>query len=407
MRPTWRCPICLLAIAIAIGVACDATGPRVARLTINPDTTALVEGESVRLVASAFDENGALVPNSAITWSAETKTPYDPVPPRVEVRDGIVRFLPGATVPMITPIVTIRAQSGSVADTAAVWLQRKTDSLFLRYQATTVAPGARFDVMPVVVSPPFEIACVEYVGDVALRAGFSSSRPEVASWSRSDDICFRGWRFTAHAEGQAELSLAYGGRTARIALTVRQPTLTSMDAVQRCGLTSDGEAWCKGDNGVGQLGTLTALYVQPPYTKYQQGSAVPIRVDTPVPFVLLQTAGRSTCGLTRDQGRVFCWGLGDRGALGSAVGQENCEYIRSSTSPPPVVPTCSFVPIVVDRGLAEQLRFDSLESNAPGQRCGHVTARGPSSASMTTVDETWCWGENYGAPPQRRPAMFQ
>lgn len=67
-----------------------------------------------------------------------------------------------------------------------------------------------------------------------------------------------------------------------------------------CALTRDGAAYCWGNYGVSTSNT-------------------PVLVPTPEPFVALEAGDRATCGITRDTGKIYCWGVNDNGQLGDGT----------------------------------------------------------------------------------------
>jgi alpha-tubulin suppressor-like RCC1 family protein len=64
-----------------------------------------------------------------------------------------------------------------------------------------------------------------------------------------------------------------------------------------CGLTTQGVAYCWGNNDSGQLGTQTTNW-----------SRQPVRVVTALRFRSLALGWRHVCGLTNDS-QVYCWGV--------------------------------------------------------------------------------------------------
>jgi alpha-tubulin suppressor-like RCC1 family protein len=88
--------------------------------------------------------------------------------------------------------------------------------------------------------------------------------------------------------------------------------------VHACGLTSDGTAYCWGDNEDGQLGTTTTETCDPsaggglPVTC----SSSPVKVNTTLKFTALAAGYSHTCGLVAN-GDAYCWGRNERGQLGT------------------------------------------------------------------------------------------
>ena len=73
-----------------------------------------------------------------------------------------------------------------------------------------------------------------------------------------------------------------------------------------CGLTSDGRAYCWGDNAFGEIGDGTTT-----------GRLTPVAVAGGLHFRQL-TAGFSTCGVTTDR-LAYCWGQNLNGVLGDGT----------------------------------------------------------------------------------------
>jgi hypothetical protein len=87
--------------------------------------------------------------------------------------------------------------------------------------------------------------------------------------------------------------------------------VTAGDA-HTCGLTVQGEAWCWGAGGEGQLGNGdTASHL------------LPVRVRGGFRFATLAAGARHTCGLTL-VGQLLCWGLNDHGQLGIGTTVPHC-----------------------------------------------------------------------------------
>jgi alpha-tubulin suppressor-like RCC1 family protein len=118
-----------------------------------------------------------------------------------------------------------------------------------------------------------------------------------------------------------------------------------------CGLTTDGAAYCWGENERGQVGDGT--------TTDRHG---PMPVDIGLSFAGIDAGAAHTCGLTSD-GTARCWGSNDRGQLGDGT-------TTSRSAPVAVAGSHNFVVIVAGG-------FDV------GQTCG-----------LTSNGAAYCWGDN-------------
>jgi alpha-tubulin suppressor-like RCC1 family protein len=125
-----------------------------------------------------------------------------------------------------------------------------------------------------------------------------------------------------------------------------------------CALTSDGSAYCWGDNERGQLGIGTGGFGEEDLTSHP--APAPVLGD--LTFTALSAGlGRHTCGLT-GAGAAYCWGENTFGALGNG-----------STGDSPV-------PVPVSGGHA----FAQLVAGGfIGHTCG-----------LTSSGVAYCWGEN-------------
>jgi alpha-tubulin suppressor-like RCC1 family protein len=117
-----------------------------------------------------------------------------------------------------------------------------------------------------------------------------------------------------------------------------------------CGLTAAGEAWCWGDNQFGQLGDGTTT-----------SSAVPVQVESPVPFASIQTGYFHSCGVATT-GELWCWG--EQEASPGAFG----------AMPVGLYPT--------PQTLHEEFRFTQL---SPGRNY---------TCALNTEQAAFCWGSD-------------
>jgi len=90
-----------------------------------------------------------------------------------------------------------------------------------------------------------------------------------------------------------------------------------------CGLTSQGHAYCWGDNGAGQLGvcsTSDTCFGRPCTTK-------PLLVPMERPVALLAGGTGTTCAITVD-GVAYCWGFNQGGKLGDGTTISRCTPVK-------------------------------------------------------------------------------
>lgn len=122
-----------------------------------------------------------------------------------------------------------------------------------------------------------------------------------------------------------------------------------------CALTAQGDAWCWGENGNGQLGIGSFDGV---------AHSVPALVSASLKFTTLTAGGgNQVCGLTA-AGAAYCWGYNSNGALGDGS--------RGRSSP---------LPVPVSGGIV----FTHLV--AGGYSSGHT-------CGLTSSGVGYCWGDN-------------
>ncbi|MGH7515451.1 MAG: RCC1 domain-containing protein, partial [Gemmatimonadales bacterium] len=167
-----------------------------------------------------------------------------------------------------------------------------------------------------------------------------------------------------------------------------------------CAVTLDDVAYCWGYNGNGQVGDGA---VEP------AGRATPVRVLGALVWSELTGGGEHTCGLTQ-AGRIYCWGLNDRGQLG--IGNTSPRL-----KPVPVSGGQQFRQVDVGgfhscaitlTGLAYCWGFNrwggigdgtTADRLTPGAVAGvrkfdHVDAGGYHTCGVTLAQRTFCWGFN-------------
>jgi alpha-tubulin suppressor-like RCC1 family protein len=173
------------------------------------------------------------------------------------------------------------------------------------------------------------------------------------TWSSSDEDCASvssAGLVTAAAFGTATISATADGVSGSCSLTVAEVFLAVTGGfAHTCGLTSAGDAYCWGGNGVGQLGDGTT-------TDWH----TPVPVSGGLGFAAVSAGVYHTCALTTD-GSAYCWGNNMHGQLG----------IGSSDLDPHMSPEA------VSGGLA----------------FATVSAGESHTCAVTTDGDAYCWGD--------------
>ena len=148
-----------------------------------------------------------------------------------------------------------------------------------------------------------------------------------------------------------------------------------------CALSTSGAAYCWGLNNAGQLGANTTDRCRDEGGE-QPCAKTPLVVSGDNTYIAITAGAAHTCALTAD-GRAFCWGLHDSGAIGSDSAKTPCPNDASLTC------QVRAVPVVGD------LRFSS------------IVAGGFHTCALTAEGRAYCWGlDNQGQlgvgnPPDR------
>ena len=306
---------CGLALLIALVPACSsdndptATNPEpVASVTVTPNAPALVLGATALLSATLHDAAGNVLEDRVITWVSSESAVVT-----VEAT-GLIRA-------MAQGQATITATSEGKSGTAAVSVS------VLSFVA--VATGGAH-------------TCALTVNGAAHCWG-------------------RGEAGQLGIPPPATICIGIGFRCSMIPVPVQGgisfARLTGGGA-HTCGLTSDGTAYCWGQNANGQLGDGT---FNPKNT--------PVRVSTSLRFTMINAGEEHTCALTGD-GAALCWGRNDGGQLGDGT-----TVARSTPTP-----------------VAMNLAFQVIDAGGYG---GPVNNPFPSfTCALTTAGDAYCWGEN-------------
>ena len=172
-----------------------------------------------------------------------------------------------------------------------------------------------------------------------------------------------------------------------------------------CGIDTNGDTWCWGENAWGQLGNGT-----------KTASVSPVQVLGGHVFVRLAVHGFHACGLTA-VGAAYCWGSNLNGELGSPGVVNACAPYDCSTTPQAVSGGHVFSSIVAGSyhtcaiddggaawcwGAADKRGNGGTPTAEPSDLVlvsgnhtwGQVTAGSDHTCGVTDLDQGYCWGAN-------------
>ncbi|WP_413612598.1 RCC1 domain-containing protein [Bdellovibrio sp. HCB-110] len=124
----------------------------------------------------------------------------------------------------------------------------------------------------------------------------------------------------------------------------------------KCATVANGDAYCWGNNNVGQLGNGTTT-----------ASDLPVKVNSTKKFVQITLGHEHSCALD-DQGDVYCWGRGVNNTLGNGLNVDQSSPVRVL-----------------------------LPSSAKLVEAGSFA-----TCAIATDDKIYCWGQGFSGPaPQQ------
>ena len=142
-----------------------------------------------------------------------------------------------------------------------------------------------------------------------------------------------------------------------------------------CALTSSGEAYCWGEDEVGQIGNASAVLRNCRVTggaTFTTCVAEPTLVDSAgMQFTRLAAGHGHTCAVGTN-GLGYCWGVNGFGQLGNTT----------CATPTCIVPTPGAVNFSVPTTLT------------------NIRARGESTCAISSRPEAFCWGLGFGGVPK-------
>jgi len=182
-----------------------------------------------------------------------------------------------------------------------------------------------------------------------------------------------------------------------------------------CGVTTEGNAYCWGQNTLGELGIGTSTGPDRCINGDTLAcSTLPVPVSGGLTFATVTAGGNGTCGVTTG-GAAYCWGSGLRGLVGPV---EQCELVLWMDWIVGPIP-CSRVPVAVVGGLALTSvavsdqdaggcglasagvgagecwgQWGLTTPGAGGLTFATLSAGSWSICGVTTAGVAYCWGAN-------------
>jgi alpha-tubulin suppressor-like RCC1 family protein/uncharacterized protein YjdB len=265
------------------------TPAAVASVVVTPATGSLRAGDTLALAATARDAQGAALAGRTIRWTSSA-----PAVATVDAERGVVRGVAAGT-------ATITATSEGRTGEATVTVTARPAAV------ATLGIGAALDTLEAFETVALTATPRDSAGNVLTgrTVRWTSSDPAVAT------IDSLTGRLVGVDRGTVTITATSEGVVAamRRVVVIRYRSL-AVGAMHACDIASGGIAWCWGLAGrEGRLGDGRA--------GDEVLSNAPVRVSGTVRFAQLASYGRHTCGLTAD-GEAYCWGYNGWGQLGAS-----------------------------------------------------------------------------------------
>jgi alpha-tubulin suppressor-like RCC1 family protein len=345
-----------------------------AAVRVSPDSITLAWGATLQLHATVTDSAGSEITDRFVIWRSS-----DPAVAAVTAH-GVVTALDGGR-------ATITATTGTANGTAALVVIVPVAEVTFAYPNATVLLGAS---LPLAATPRDSLG-----RPLANRTLVWASGDSAIATVDSNGVAL------GRAPGSTVITATSESRVGHATVRVETVTFVAIAAAESdhsCALTTDGRAFCWGNNILGELGNGSAA-----------GSPTPVEVGSGggLRFASLAGGGWFTCGLLAN-GAGQCWGSGARGRLGGGV-------LENAPTPRPVAGALTFTSLstgwahacgVTDDGTycwgsgtalgADAGKYSVVPvpvSADPGLRA--LDAGSDFTCALTGAGAAWCWGVNY------------
>jgi alpha-tubulin suppressor-like RCC1 family protein len=394
--------------AIAFACGGEPSEPRAlaASIVVTPESTSLLLFDTLQLVATARDANGAAISGKSFSWRLEG-SPADTT--------GLVSAILVDSVGSSSRITAIYfdqtnyviASADGVEGRATVTTRANLASFVrIKPDSLTMVPGGS-----VVVLAAFRDANDK--GTPVSRATWGSSNPSVAHMEDAETgTDLEGNVVTtlrATAAGSTDITLTSGSVTGTLPVRVT-PGVRFSDVVVNgfysCALTTAGAPWCWGESDFLGAGLQSFREAGSP------SSALPLAVLGGHVFSSIATGDGGTCGLTA-AGAAFCWGFIGAGVLYDSAGIEQPVPAGSGESFTTLAVGGVFICGLHAGGSASCWGDGSSgalgDGGAPrlqttpvpvagGLTFSSISASGAHVCGLTGTGAGYCWGSNVGGP---------
>jgi alpha-tubulin suppressor-like RCC1 family protein len=235
-------------------------------------------------------------------------------------------------------------------------------------------------------------------------SGISSLARAASSWTMCATLAAGGarcWGYNGDGEtGSGTTSWSQPTPIAVGAMNNSPPSEVALGLSHGCARTSDGNLWCWGANGAGQLGNNSTTASSVPVYNF-----IPQWMSPSQRIAHTNGSWGTVCAITSAEGHVECWGEGDTGNLGNgtlttvqstpvyASGLSNIIAIAGGDA--------SFTALRSDGTVwcwgegrdcgGGQPLFQSTPVQVPGIAGAVAIA---SSCAVLANGTLWCWGDN-------------
>jgi alpha-tubulin suppressor-like RCC1 family protein len=183
-------------------------------------------------------------------------------------------------------------------------------------------------------------------------------------------------------------------------------TSIAAGGLHTCALTAEGQAWCWGENDVGQAGFPAEMnHACGELIHGWQCVPSPHPIETALRFDALVAGGANTCGFARD-GAIYCWGSNEGGHTPVALPAEpklrgvalgNAAHLCGLTAQG--VAYCWGSNSGGQLGLGAVGGTHDAPAVVPGELKFKVIAvGGEHTCALATDGKPWCWGRDILPP---------